>query len=198
VLFLEATDEVLVRRFEGTRRRHPLGREGVTEAIAMERERLQPIRELADVVVDTSELNVHQLRERLNDLFTAAEFESMQLSLMSFGFKHGVPLDVDSVFDCRFLPNPHWIDELRPLTGLDAEVREYVLGTEQAREFVAKLDDLLAFLLPAYVKEGKSYLTIAVGCTGGRHRSVAIAEELARRVKAQGFEPGVHHRDIAR
>jgi UPF0042 nucleotide-binding protein len=198
VLFLEATDEVLVRRFEGTRRRHPLGREGVTEAIAMERGRLQPIRELADVVVDTSELNVHQLRERLNDLFTAAEFESMQVSLMSFGFKHGVPLDVDCVFDCRFLPNPHWIDELRPLTGLDSPVREYVLGTEQAKEFLAKLDDLLAFLLPAYVKEGKSYLTIALGCTGGHHRSVAIAEELARRVKAHGFDPGVHHRDIAR
>ncbi len=198
VLFLEASDEVLVRRFEGTRRRHPLGREGVTEAIAMERERLQPIRELADVVVDTSELNVHQLRERLNDLFTANEFESMQVSMMSFGFKHGVPLDVDSVFDCRFLPNPHWVEELRPLTGLDPPVRDYVLGTDDAQRFVTKLDDLLAFLLPAYVKEGKSYLTIAVGCTGGRHRSVTIAEELARRVRAHGFEPGVHHRDIGR
>lgn len=198
VLFLEATDEVLIRRFEGTRRRHPLGREGVTEAIALERERLEPIRELADVVVDTSELNVHQLRERLNDLFTADESDSMQLSLLSFGFKHGVPLDVDSVFDCRFLPNPHWVEELRPLTGLDEPVREYVLGSEDAKQFIAKLDDLLAFLLPAYVKEGKSYLTIAVGCTGGHHRSVAIVEELARRVHAYGFDPGVHHRDIAR
>ena len=198
VLFLEATDEVLVRRFEGTRRRHPLAREGVTEAIAMERTRLEPIRELADVVVDTSELNVHQLRERLTDLFTASEYESMQVSLMSFGFKHGVPLDVDSVFDCRFLPNPHWIEELRSRTGLEQPVREYVLGSEEAQVFIAKLDDLLAFLLPAYVKEGKSYLTIAFGCTGGRHRSVSIAEELARRVRAHGFDPGVHHRDIAR
>ena len=198
VLFLEAADEVLVRRFEGTRRRHPLGREGVTEAIALERERLQPIRELADVVVDTSELNVHQLRERLTDLFVADEFQAMQVSLMSFGFKHGVPLDVDSVFDCRFLPNPHWVEELRPLTGLDEPVRNYVLGMPEAQELLSKLDDLLAFLLPAYVKEGKSYLTIAVGCTGGHHRSVAIAEELANRIRAHGFEPGVHHRDIAR
>ena len=198
VLFLEAADEVLVRRFEGTRRRHPLGREGVTEAIALERERLQPIRELADVVVDTSELNVHQLRERLTDLFVADEFQAMQVSLMSFGFKHGVPLDVDNVFDCRFLPNPHWVEELRPLTGLDEAVRDYVLGMPEAQELLSKLDDLLAFLLPAYVKEGKSYLTIAVGCTGGHHRSVAIAEELASRIRAHGFEPGVHHRDIAR
>lgn len=198
VLFLEASDESLVRRFEGTRRRHPLGREGVTKAIALERTRLEAIREMADVVVDTSDLNVHQLRERLADLFSTQESEPMQLSLMSFGFKHGVPLDVDSLFDCRFLPNPHWQDELRPLTGLDAPVRDYVLGQPEAEELLVKLDDLLAFLLPAYIKEGKSYLTIALGCTGGRHRSVAIAEELARRVRAHGFDPGVHHRDIAR
>lgn len=198
VLFLEASDEVLVRRFEGTRRRHPLGREGVNEAIALERERLEPIRELADVVVDTSELNVHQLRERLVELFTVQESDSMQVSLVSFGFKHGVPLDVDSLFDCRFLPNPHWIEALRPLTGLDEPVRDFVLGLPEAQEFIAKLDDLLAFLLPAYVKEGKSYLTLAVGCTGGRHRSVAIAEALGQRISAHGFAPKVHHRDIAR
>lgn len=199
VLFLEASDEVLVRRFEGTRRRHPLGRRGVTEAIALERGRLASIRELADLVVDTSDLTVHQLRERLSELFAGPDAGTpMRVSLVSFGFKHGVPLDVDSVFDCRFLPNPHWVDELRPLTGLDAQVRDYVLGQPDAEAFVDKVDDLLAFLLPAYLKEGKSYLTVAVGCTGGRHRSVAIVEELAGRVRRQGFEPTVSHRDISR
>jgi UPF0042 nucleotide-binding protein len=198
ILFLEASDEVLVRRFEGTRRRHPLGREGVTEAIALERQRLQPIRELADVIVDTTDLNVHQLRERLVDLFTADRSEPMQISVMSFGFKHGVPLDVDNVFDCRFLPNPHWVDRLRPMTGLDAPVREYVLGQPDAIEFVDRVDDLLGFLLPAYVKEGKSYLTVAIGCTGGRHRSVALTNELAARIRARGYDPGVYHRDLAR
>lgn len=198
ILFLEASDEVLVRRFEGTRRRHPLGREGVTEAIAIERRRLQPIREGADVIVDTTELNVNQLRERLIDLFTADSGEPMQVSVMSFGFKHGVPLDVDNVFDCRFLPNPHWVEALQPLTGLDAAVREYVLGQPETEEFVDRVDALLDFLLPAYVKEGKSYLTVAVGCTGGQHRSVVLAEEIARRMRAHGYDPSVHHRDIAR
>ncbi len=198
VLFLEASDEVLVRRFEGTRRRHPLGTEGVVEAIAEERARLQAIRVVADVIVDTTELNVNQLRERLVDLFTARGGEGMQISVMSFGFKHGVPLDVDTVFDCRFLPNPHWVEKLRPLTGLDAPVRDYVLGQPEAGEFITRVDDLLGFLLPAYVQEGKSYLTVAVGCTGGHHRSVTLVEELAARVHARGYAPSVHHRDIAR
>ena len=197
-LFLEASDEVLVRRFEGTRRRHPLGQEGVTEAIAMEREMLQPIRAMADVVVDTSDLNVNQLRDRLLDLFTGDRSERLQVSVMSFGFKHGVPLDVDDVFDVRFLPNPHWVDELRPLTGLDPAVRDYVLGEPDAEEFLARVDDLLGFLLPGYIKEGKAYLTVAIGCTGGRHRSVALAAELAERLKARGYEPSVIHRDIDR
>ena len=198
ILYLEASDEVLVRRFEGTRRRHPLGRQGVTEAIAQERRRLQPIREQADVIVDTTDLNVNQLRERLVDLFASDQIAAMQISVMSFGFKHGVPLDVDTVFDCRFLPNPHWVDELRPLTGLDGPVRDFVLGQPEATEFVARVDELLGFLLPAYVKEGKAYLTVGVGCTGGRHRSVAIAEELARRIRDRGYQPSVHHRDVAR
>jgi UPF0042 nucleotide-binding protein len=197
-LFLEASDEVLVRRFEGTRRRHPLGREGVTEAIAQERERLEPIRAMADVVVDTTDLNVNQLRERLIDLFTADAAKPMQISVMSFGFKHGVPLDVDNVFDARFLPNPHWVDELRPLTGLDEPVRDYVLGQTAARDFLWKVDDLLGFLLPAYIKEGKSYLTVAIGCTGGRHRSVALVEDLAARVAARGYDPVIYHRDLSR
>jgi UPF0042 nucleotide-binding protein len=198
VLFLEASDEVLVRRFEGTRRRHPLGAaEGVAESIALERELLQPIRESADVIIDTTDLNVHQLRRRLVETFTPTA-ETMQIQLVSFGFKHGVPLDVDTVFDCRFLPNPHWVDELRPLTGLDEPVRRFVLEQEATNEFISRVDHLLALVLPAYVKEGKSYLTIAVGCTGGRHRSVVLAEELGQRIGRYGFAPLVHHRDIDR
>jgi UPF0042 nucleotide-binding protein len=198
VVFLDASEEVLLRRFEGTRRRHPLGTEGVVDAIGMEREQLRPIRELADVYIDTSDLNVHQLRERLVELFTQPDTEAMQISVMSFGFKHGVPRDVDNLFDCRFLPNPHWIDELRPFTGLDAPVRDYVLGQPEAGELLDRLDGLFEFLLPAYVKEGKSYLTIAIGCTGGQHRSVTLAEALAARLRAKGYAPVVHHRDIDR
>jgi UPF0042 nucleotide-binding protein len=177
VLFLEASDEVLVRRFEGTRRRHPLAGEGVVESIALERELLQPIREAADVVIDTTELNVHQLRDRLTDLFTQT---------------------ADTVFDCRFLPNPHWVEALRPYTGLDEPVRRYVLDQPDTGPFLDRVDQLLALVLPAYVKEGKSYLTIAVGCTGGRHRSVVLAEELARRIEQRGYAPLVHHRDVDR
>jgi UPF0042 nucleotide-binding protein len=197
-LFLEASDEVLVRRFEGTRRRHPLGQEVVTEAITLERERLGAIRAVADIVIDTSDLNVNQLRDRLIDLFTADRSEPLQLSVMSFGFKHGVPLDVDNVFDVRFLPNPHWIEKLRPLNGLDRAVSDYVLSQPEAVEFACRIDDLLGFLLPAYVKEGKSYLTVAFGCTGGRHRSVVLAEELGRRIRDQGYVPVVYHRDLNR
>ncbi|HEX3541690.1 MAG TPA: RNase adapter RapZ [Acidimicrobiales bacterium] len=198
LLFLEASDEVLVRRFEGTRRRHPLGAaEGVAESIALERELLQPIRESADVIIDTTELNVHQLRRRLVETFSPTA-ETMQIQVMSFGFKHGVPLDTDTVFDCRFLPNPHWVDELRPLTGLDEPVRRFVLDQPATNEFINRVDHLLALVLPAYVKEGKSYLTIAVGCTGGRHRSVVLAEELVQRIARYGFAPLIHHRDIDR
>lgn len=198
VLFLEASDEVLVRRFEGTRRRHPLGVEGVTEAIITERARLAPIREVADVIIDTTALNVHQLRVRLNHLFLGTEGQRMHVSVMSFGFKHGVPLDVDNLFDCRFLPNPHWDEHLRPLTGLDPEVRAFVLDRPQAQEFVQRVDALLELVVPASVEEGKSYFTVGVGCTGGHHRSVAIAEELAARISARGFDLSVHHRDIQR
>jgi UPF0042 nucleotide-binding protein len=197
VLFLEASDEVLVRRFEGTRRRHPLAGEGVVESIALERELLQPVREAADVVIDTTELNVHQLRDRLIDLFTNAA-ETMQIQVVSFGFKHGVPLDVDTVFDCRFLPNPHWVEALRPFTGKDEPVRRYVMEQADTGPFLDRVDQLLALVLPAYIKEGKSYLTIAVGCTGGRHRSVVLAEELARRIADRGYAPLVHHRDVDR
>ena len=199
VLFLEASNDVLVRRFEDTRRRHPWA-EGdlVSEAIERERAALEPLRGEADVVVDTSELNVHQLRERLLELFGDDTAHGLQTNVVSFGYKHGIPLDVDNVFDCRFLPNPHWIDELRPLSGLDPKVRDYVLGQPETKKFLRKLDDLFSLLLPAYVKEGKSYLSIAVGCTGGRHRSVVLAEELAGLLRKRGFEPTVHHRDLDR
>ena len=199
VLFLEASSEVLVRRFEGTRRRHPLEGEGVVDSINLERQLMQPIRDMADVVVDTTELNVHQLRDRLLHLFSREDpASSMRTSIVSFGYKHGAPLDADLLLDCRFLPNPHWVDELRPFTGLDAPVRDYVLKQPETAEFLTKLDDLLGLLLPAYVREGKSYLTIAVGCTGGQHRSVVLAEEIAKCIEARGFHPTVHHRDIER
>ncbi|HTT91216.1 MAG TPA: RNase adapter RapZ [Acidimicrobiales bacterium] len=198
VLFLDASDEVLVRRFEGTRRRHPLGEEGVVEAIADERRRLEPIKEVADVVVDTSDLNVNQLRERLAELFSNGDVVDMQILVLSFGFKHGVPLDVDNVLDVRFLPNPHWVEAMRPLTGLDEPVRRYVLAQPEAKEFLDRVEHLLAFLVPAYVKEGKSYLTIAIGCTGGRHRSVVLAQEIADSLRHLGYNPSVSHRDVDR
>jgi UPF0042 nucleotide-binding protein len=199
-LFLDASTDVLVRRYEGTRRRHPLlgpGEEGLTDAIERERALLEPVKAEADVVVDTSDLNVHQLHDRIVDLFGEDHPEAgMQTRIVSFGYKHGLPLDVDIVLDCRFLPNPHWVDELRPFTGLDEQVRRYVLDQEAAGDLLTRLDDLLGLLLPAYVAEGKSYLTLAFGCTGGRHRSVAIAESVAEILRRRGFEPTVVHRDI--
>lgn len=196
-VFLTATDEVLVRRFEGTRRRHPVPSATVGQGIEAERRALAPLAAAADVVVDTSDLNVHQLRERLVGLFERNP-AGLQTSVVSFGYKHGLPLDVDLVLDCRFLPNPHWVEELRPLTGLDEAVRDYVLGQPATEEFLARLDHLLALVLPGYRDEGKSYLALAVGCTGGRHRSVVLAEEIARRMTAHGFPPAVSHRDVGR
>jgi UPF0042 nucleotide-binding protein len=199
VLFLEASEEVLVRRYENTRRRHPLAEgEGLLEGIQRERVLLEGVKSEADVVVDTSDLNVHQLRDRLLELFARDAGPTMQTSVVSFGYKHGLPLDVDLVFDCRFLPNPHWVDDLRPLSGLDAPVRDYVLDQPETKEFLARLDELLELLLPAYVREGKAYLTVAVGCTGGNHRSVVIAEELANLLARRGFPPTVSHRDVTR
>lgn len=200
VLFLEADDDVLVRRFEGTRRRHPLDtEEGVVASIAAERRLLGPLKEQADLVLDTTDLNVHQLRDRLVAMFDSPGAGSgMQLTVVSFGFKHGIPLDADLVLDCRFLPNPHWVEELRPFTGLDEPVRAMVLGHPDTAELLERLDGLFGLVLPAYVREGKSYLTVAVGCTGGRHRSVVVAEELARLIQAQGYDPSVLHRDIER
>jgi len=200
IVFFEASTDVLVRRYESTRGRHPLaGDRSLAEAIEAERELLQPVKEQADVVVDTSDFNVHQLRDRVLDLFADEHPEvGMQTTVTSFGYKHGLPLDTDLVIDCRFLPNPHWVEELRPLTGLDEPVRRYVLDQEISGAFLDELTSLLELLLPAYVNEGKSYLTLALGCTGGHHRSVAIAEEIAARLRDRGFEPKVSHRDIAR
>ena len=197
-VFLDAADDVLVRRFENTRRRHPLAAEteSLAGSITDERRRLTPVRDGADVVVDTSDLNVHQLRDRLVELFGRDDPSAMQTAIISFGYKHGMPLDADLVFDCRFLPNPHWVDELRPLTGLEEPVRDYVLKQRETKEFLAKLDDLFAFLLPNYVNEGKSYLTVAIGCTGGHHRSVVLAEELGEVLRRLGFAPSILHRDV--
>jgi RNase adapter protein RapZ len=198
ILFLDAPEDVLVRRFEGTRRRHPIAAAKVPEAIADERLLLGPLRDAADVVIDTGELNVHQLRLRVLELFGDESDNTMRTSVVSFGYKHGVPLDTDLVFDCRFLPNPHWVDELRPLSGLDAPVRDYVMAQGATQRFLDSLESLLVPLLPAYAEEGKSYLTIAMGCTGGRHRSVALAEELAARLARAGTSVSVFHRDVDR
>jgi len=198
ILFLEASDEVLIRRYENTGRPHPLAAERVSEAIELERQALEPVRAEADVIVDTTDLNVHQLRDRLLEIFARDAEHDLQTNVVSFGFKYGVPLDVDMVFDCRFLPNPHWVDELRPQTGLDDAVRDYVLDQAESAEFLGKIDDLFGLLLPAFVKEGKSYLSIAVGCTGGRHRSVVMADELAKLLAKRGYEPTVQHRDVSR
>jgi UPF0042 nucleotide-binding protein len=199
VLYLDAPDDVLIRRYEGTRRRHPRTAEGVESAIAEERVALDSLRRDADIILDTGELNVNQLRNRITEMFSEQQAdELMRTTLMSFGFKHGLPLDVDMVFDVRFLPNPHWIDELRPLTGLDVAVSEYVLAAEEAARFVDQVEAMLRDLLPAFRREGKAYLTIGIGCTGGHHRSVAISEELSRRLRNEGIAISMFHRDIER
>ena len=199
ILFLDAADDVLIRRFEGTRRRHPQAARGVVDSIADERLLLNGLRDRADLVIDTGELNTNQLRTRLMEVFGGEGSDStMRTSILSFGFKHGVPLDVDLMFDCRFLPNPYWDESLRSHSGLEPQVRKYVLDRPETAEFLDKLDDMLTMLIPAYRREGKSYLTVAMGCTGGRHRSVVLAEELARRLADQGMPTTVFHRDVER
>jgi UPF0042 nucleotide-binding protein len=200
VLFLDASDDALVRRFEATRRRHPLAdTDHVLDGIEKERALLEELKGSADVVVDTSSTNVHELRDRLVQIFAAdLARTALQVSVVSFGYKHGLPLDVDLVFDCRFLPNPHWVDALRPLDGRDEAVREYVLGQPESQAFLDELARLFALTLPAYEREGKAYLAIGVGCTGGRHRSVAIAEALAEILTGLGYQPHVRHRDVTR
>ena len=197
IVFLDAEDNVIVSRYEENRRPHPLGMDTISEAIDAERRLLAELREMADVVIDTSNLNIHELRERLTSQFAEDEMSRpMRVSVRSFGFKHGTPRDADLVLDVRFLPNPHWVPELRDMRGTHGPVSDYVLGSEGAKEFVGRIDDLLEFLIPRFENEGKSYLSIAIGCTGGHHRSVAIAEELANRLSAHGVNASVRHRDL--
>jgi RNase adapter protein RapZ len=202
VLFLEAADEVLVRRFENVRREHPLQGNGrLVDGIAAERALLARLRDDADLVIDTSDRSVHELRRSIESAFTGAGSEArpaLRATVVSFGYKYGLPVDADLVVDVRFLPNPHWIPELRDLTGRDAEVRDYVLSQEGAEEFLDRYTELLKIIGAGYTRESKRYLTLAVGCTGGKHRSVAMAEELARRLSTHGVDTAVVHRDLGR
>jgi UPF0042 nucleotide-binding protein len=199
VFFLEASTQTLVQRYESTKRRHPYSTGSLIDAIEKERALYLGARAAADFVLDTSEMNPHQLRERLTSVFSSsASDHGMQITVSSFGYKHGIPTDVDLVLDCRFLPNPHWEPQLRDFSGRDAAVSEFVLEREVTQRFLQHLSALLDDVLPAYANEGRSYLGIAFGCTGGRHRSVAVAEEIAKRLSADGWEPGIRHRDIER
>lgn len=199
LLFLDADDEALVRRYSETRRPHPLGgKRSLLRSVQLERQQLAPIRAMADFVLNTSELNVHELRKKVAETFCAPEAGGLQIYVMSFGFKHGLPPESDLVFDVRFLPNPNYIPEFRRLTGRHAGVARYVRSFPQTREFLERITGLLLYLIPHYVAEGKSYLTIAFGCTGGRHRSVMIAGEVQRRLKRAGFSVRASHRDIGK
>jgi UPF0042 nucleotide-binding protein len=199
VLFLEASDEVLVRRFESVRRAHPLqGGRRLVDGIAAERELLRDLQGVADLVVDTSHLSVHDLRREIERDFGGAAPPELRATVLSFGFKYGLPLDADLVADVRFLPNPHWIPELRPHTGLEPDVRDYVLSQAGAGEFLDVYTQLLRLVGAGYQREGKRYLTLAIGCTGGKHRSVVMAEELAKRLVGDGVQTTVAHRDLGR
>ena len=194
--FLEASDNVLVRRFSETRRPHPLDPDRpVLEAIALERELLAPIRDMADHILDTSQFTIHELRQRAVQLFEEREGRHLLVSLVSFGFKYGVPIDSDLVFDVRFLPNPNFVPELKPYTGADREVVDYMNSQEATHEFIDHVHTFIDFLLPQYEKEGKSYVTISIGCTGGRHRSVFIANSIAKHVADRNYRVKVSHRD---
>jgi UPF0042 nucleotide-binding protein len=200
ILYLEASDEDLVNRYAATRHRHPLApADRVIEGIRKERLMMESLRGDADLIVDTSGLTPHELRDRLRDTFADAPPEAgLQVSLISFGYKYGTPRDADVVIDVRFLPNPHWVDELRPLPGTDDRVRTYVKGQQTYREFMRRLRALLGFTVPGYVAEGKSYLTVGVGCTGGQHRSVVVVDELAAFFRDKGLPVSVEHRDLDR
>ncbi|NQW06423.1 MAG: RNase adapter RapZ [SAR202 cluster bacterium] len=205
IIFIDASDESLVRRFEATRRPHPLqGSDRILDGIQRERERLREIRSTADLVIDSSSLNVHQLESRINEIFSESSDTNLRVNILSFGYKYGIPVDADLVMDCRFIANPHWNPELRPLTGLDSSVSENVLANSNVQEFLTKYQSLFETMAAGFMHEGRKYLTLAVGCTGGKHRSVAISEELAKRftnseseiskkIKAQAV-----HRDLGR
>jgi UPF0042 nucleotide-binding protein len=201
IFFLDASTPELVRRYGATKRKHPLASRfsSVEEAIQEERSILETVKGAADLVIDTSGLNIHQLKAQIVELFApTGDRDVMQLSLVSFGFKHGIPLDVDMVWDVRFLPNPHWEEHLRELSGLDDAVSTFTIDQPLAQQFLEKAEGMLQFLLPAYQSEGRSYLTIAVGCTGGRHRSVAVTEAIGAWLASNGHHPRITHRDIFR
>src|SRR5437867_7810391 len=197
IVFLEASDESLVRRFEHTRRKHPLA-DRITDGITRERTLLRSLRGSSDLVIDTSDLTVHELRDRILNAFASEEPREsrLQVTLVSFGYKFGIPLDADVVIDVRFLPNPHWVEQLRPLPGTDPRVREYVLAQPATKDFLDRFEDLLDVTIPGYLAEGKHYLTIGVGCTGGRHRSVVVAERIASMLRERGLRLVIEHRDI--
>ena len=203
LLFLDATDQALVQRFESTRRPHPLqGKDRIVDGISRERAKLEEIRAQADVVIDTSNLNVHQLEKRTGEIFAAGMLPTLRINVLSFGYKYGIPVDADLVLDCRFIPNPHWIPELRPLTGLDSAVSDKVLTSEGVSDFVKSYVSVVQMMMPGYFREGKKYVTIAIGCTGGKHRSVAMSEEIAKQLNdpSAQLEISAHatHRDVGR
>lgn len=199
LLFLDASDQALVQRFEATRRPHPLqANDRIVDGIARERSKLDHLRAQADIVIDTSNLNVHQLEKRTSEIFGEGHGSSIRINVLSFGYKYGIPVDADLVLDCRFIPNPHWVAELRPLTGLSDEVSNFVLGNEGVSEFVRSYVSVILQMVPGFVREGKKYLTIAVGCTGGKHRSVAIAREIASQLTSPEISAQANHRDVGR
>ena len=201
LVFLDATDQALVQRFESTRRPHPLqGADRILDGIARERVKLEVLKSECDIAIDTSNLNVHQLEKRIGEIFGGGRIQGMRINVLSFGYKYGIPVDSDLVLDCRFIPNPHWIPELRPLTGLTSQVSEKVLGSPGVSQFVTDYVRLVTSMTPGYMQEGKKFLTIAVGCTGGKHRSVAITQEIVRQLAATGEDLTAHatHRDVGR
>jgi UPF0042 nucleotide-binding protein len=197
LVFIEASDAVLQRRFSETRRPHPLGKGGsIADGIREERRRMAPIRRLADVIIDTSKFSVHELRQLITERFQGSGRRPLLVSVVSFGFRYGIPADADLVFDVRFLPNPHFVPRLRPFSGKDPRVARYIRSFPQTGEFLRRIESLLGYLIPHYIREGKSYLTIALGCTGGRHRSVALAEVIRRSLQRKGYSAKVVHRDL--
>ena len=199
LVFLDATDQALVQRFESTRRPHPLQNgDRIVDGIERERAKLEDVRSECDIAIDTSNLNVHQLEKRIGEIFGGGKIEGIRINVLSFGYKYGIPVDSDLVLDCRFIPNPHWIPELRPLTGLTTQVSEKVLGSQGVQDFVSDYVDLVSSMVPGYMNEGKRFVTLSVGCTGGKHRSVAIAQEIARQLTSKEFGAYATHRDVGR
>ncbi|WP_123054600.1 RNase adapter RapZ [Clostridium sp. JN-1] len=199
ILFLDASDEVLVKRFKETRRKHPLAPDGrILNGIAMERNRLREVKDRSDNIIDTSKLAIRELREEITRIYSEeGQIETeLMITIVSFGFKYGIPVDSDLVFDVRFLPNPYYIPELKKFSGKDEPVNKYVMNFSETKKFIAKLDDMLNFLIPNYLKEGKRQLIVSIGCTGGRHRSVVIANSIYNKLKDSGYEVNIDHRDI--